>query len=219
MAAEDSSKTAVVEDQEGYVDKERKRTILENRAKIDEVAESVFPGKAREEYPEEYACRMYHEPVRTYLMSIEPLLRDFSLKGAEDAYLNAPLGKVTLAPPPEFQSMPGEAEQIKDRGFRLLSDPIEPETKRIEGLKEVIEREGYSETWKVHINWIRGYEKKHDPPQWQTVSAEEHMPRMALINAVRVADEFLQEANVGLSVGGSQETEADYSDIDEVDSF
>jgi len=220
MAVNDSTEpNTEVEDEEGFVAKQRKKTILQNRAKIDEVAERVFPATARDEYSEMYAARMFHESVRVYVMSIEPLLRDFSLKNAEHAYLHAPLGEVTLAPPPEFQSMPNEAREIAERGFKLLSEPIEPDTKEIEGLKEVIERDGYSESWRVHVNWIDGYKKKHEPPQWETITAEEHMPKMALLNAVRVADEFLQEANVGLSVGGSQETEADYSDIDEVDSF
>jgi len=217
--SDETSGSTEVEDREGFVDKQRKKTILENRAKIDEVAERVFPASARDEYHEEYACRMYHEPVRTYLMSIEPLLRDFSLSNAEHAYLHAPLGEVTLTPPPEFQSAPNKAAHITQRGFKLLSEPIEPETETITGLKEVIERDGYSRSWQAHVNWIDGFRKKHEPPQWETVRAEEHMPRMALINAVRVADEFLQDANVGFAVGGSQETEADYSDIDAVDSL
>ncbi|ELZ24900.1 hypothetical protein C475_11705 [Halosimplex carlsbadense 2-9-1] len=201
MSIDNPDQEIEVEDEEGYVDRQRKQDIIESRRKVIQVQERVFSAAARGEMKQEYACRMWHESIRVYLLSIEPLLRDFDLPNAEEAYLHTKLGEVTLSPPPELQSEPESGKEIAERGFKLLSDPISPEKEPIHGLKEIIENDGYSQSWKVRINQIKGLQAKRQGPHTETVTAEEHMPKMALMNAVREADQFLQEANVGLALG------------------
>jgi hypothetical protein len=199
-----------VEDSEGYVDRRRKENILNNREKVEEVAESVFPAAKRGECSQEYAAGMWHETVRNYLISIEPLLKDFDLPNAEEAYLHQPLGVVELTPPEQFQNRAGPAE-IAQRGFILKSEPLEPFEETVTGLKDVIEKDEYHHTWEVRVNRKQGLSAKRQGTETVTVEESRPMPKVALMNAVRTADEFLQEANVGLALGKGRPT-ANYSE-------
>jgi len=208
-----------VEDDEGFVDRQRKKQILENRREVEEAAKQVFPQVKLGNYTEDQAVGVWHEIVRSYLMSIEPLLKDFSLPNAEQAYLYEPLGSVVLKPPEKYQQRQG-IKQMAESGVELLSEPLEPTSRTIEGLKTVIEQDTYTETWQVEVNHIKGLQGANTPPQTETVTATEPIPRIALMNAVRTADEFLQNANVGLAVGqANKEAKSDYSQIEDIDSL
>lgn len=191
-----------VEDEEGYVDRERKQNIIQNRQKCEETAEYLFPRVNRGEMRYEAAVRSFHEPVRNYLLSIEPLLKDPDLPYAEEAYLREPMGVVEFPLPPKFQDLGGRSDpqRIKQRGFRLLGDPPEPDEHTIIGLKEIIERDEYTHTWEVEVNPVRGIAAKSKRRHTETETAVKPTPKVALINAIRTADEFLQNAGVGLSL-------------------
>lgn len=218
----DQDQEKTVEDQDGYTDTERKRVILDNRQKCQETAEFVFPRVSQGVMRQEAAVRTFHEPVRNYLLSIEPLLKQSDLPLAEQAYLGQPMGVVEFPLPPKFQGLGGriDPKQVKKRGFRLLGDPPEPDQHTIIGLKEIIERDEYTHTWEVEVNPIGGMAAKTKPRDTHTETVVKPTPKMALINAVRTADEFLQNAGVGLELGDqTTEAESDYSDIDEIDNL
>lgn len=201
-----------VEDAEGFVDRQRKKNILQNRQKCEETAEYLFPRVKRGQIRHETAVRSYHEPVRNYLLSIEPLLKDSNLPYASEAYLEEPMGIVEFPLPAKFQGLGGrpDPKQIKRRGFRLLGEAPEPSETTIIGLKEIIEQDEYSHSWSFEVEPIRGIGAKHKARDTVNKQIVKPTPKRALVNAVRTADEFLQQANVGLSVGSGDELDQDH---------
>jgi len=200
-----------VEDEEGFVDRQRKKNILQNRQKCEETAEYIFPRMNRGQIRYDTAVRSFHEPVRNYLLSIEPLLKDSSLPYADEAYLQQPMGIVEFPLPPKFQGLGGrpDPQDIKRRGFKLLGEPPEPDERTIIGLKEIIEKDEYTHSWSVDVEPVRGIAAKHKQRDTVTERVVKPTPKMALVNAVRTADEFLQETNVGLSVGTDDSLDSD----------
>jgi hypothetical protein len=63
----------------------------------------------------------------------------------------------------------------------------------------------------VRVNRKQGLSAKRQGTETVTVEESRPMPKVALMNAVRTADEFLQEANVGLALGKGRPT-ANYSE-------
>lgn len=192
-----------VEDAEGYVDRERKKDILKNRRKVEETAEYVFPRAKRGELGPATAAGHFHEPVRNYLISIEPLLKDFDLPDAEQVYLHEPMAELVFSPPAEFtrpDGIPSET-QLKERGYRVLGEPPEPEEHTIRGLKEIIERDRYDRSWEVTIEPLRGIRARRTAQKTETVTDTQVTPKRALWNAVRTADTWLQQAGIGLELG------------------
>jgi hypothetical protein len=197
---------AEIEDAEGLADRERKKDIIENRRKCEETAEYLFSRVSQGQIHPHAAARSFKEPVRSYLMSIEPLLKSSDLPYAEQAWLDEKMGVVEFPLPPRFQGLGGrpDEKEIKRRGFRLLGDPPEPDSHTIRGLKEIIERDQYTHSWEIQINPIRGMKAKQTARTTHTETIEKPTPKMALFNAIRTADEFLQNAGVGLEVGSGK---------------
>lgn len=187
----------VVEDEEGFVDKEVKKRILENRQEVDEWSRSLFSAERTGGIDTEDAVMIWRDRVVEYLTSIEPLLRDDSLPDARHAYLREPLGVAVLEPPEEYQQEPGRPsiEELVERGpewFR--GDPPEPKQQTFQGLKSVIETERVTAEWEVPVDTDR-------PPrrEREQVHKQQPVPKHVLENAVRVADEFLHQIGIGVT--------------------
>jgi hypothetical protein len=81
-----------------------------------------------------------------------------------------------------------------------FSDPVQPETFEIEGLKEIITNDGRQATWDVIIDKKESRKYNGAGMKEMTVRNAKQWDYTILNNSVRVADQFLEEANIGLSL-------------------
>lgn len=186
-----------VEDEEGFADTERKRHVLQLRQDVDEWKGRLRNRVAFEELTQYKAITLWHGKVRTFLVSIEPLLRNDNLEENRDYYEDVKLGSVTLAPPEEYrkQSSIPTTEELRKRDFELLEDVPEPKVKTIRGLKAVIENESITATWDLTVNNQAG-----PGLRTKTITEERPFTWQILLNAVRESDQFLQNIGIGFEV-------------------
>jgi hypothetical protein len=218
--AEPDADTLEIEDSEGYVDKKKKEIIIKSRQNVDEVENEVTTALAHDEINDAAVIQMWHHTIRQFLRNIEPLLRNDEIHGATDAYTNAHLGYVTLAPPPFRTPKPDHLKDPKQAQLEADHDPNitlhrdspvpEPERVDIHGLRRVIEESQIVHRWTVKVDPQRseGYDSDRGHlPLEDTLTAAQHYPRGILNTAVRRADHFLETANVGLSLTNTGEDE------------
>lgn len=191
-----------VEDDEEYVNKRKKERILSLREDVDEWKREVLTEMRLGQMDEETAMLLWGDRVRDYLLAIEPLFYHDGMPGRKQAYLEEKLGYVVIEPPQQLQQTEREAARAgaRGRGHDLLQDePLEPARVLVEGLKTVIERESATYEWDVQV---RTRNPGPDDDRRKTITVEEEAPlnRTVLQNAVRVADEFLQGAGIGLKL-------------------
>jgi len=110
------------------------------------------------------------------------------------------IGEIVVEPPEEYQekaTIPN-ANAVRGReGDMILSQPPEPQPVEIVGLKSVIENEAVGARWEIDV------ESPDTPgPSVQTRTIEETaiIPKQILQDAVRLADWWLQNAGIGLSM-------------------
>lgn len=189
-----------VEDEENFVATERKKQILGARENVRDWREELFTAARTGEIDEESAVTLFGDPVREYLMTIEPLLQ-LDLSNAQEVYEKKELGTIELRPPEEYLEAAGGRQSPGRRSEKTVSGDLDVKTYTIEGLKEVIERESVSATWTIHIKWARPqFAPRGGPRQTVQPTVEKPLTREVLRNAVRTADQWLQEAGVGLDL-------------------
>lgn len=200
MSAHDSDDaTGTVRDEENYVDRERKKLILQRRRDIDEWKRELFTDAKLGDLPYQTAISLWGDRVRDYLIAVEPLLRDESLSGAAEAYTQADIGVIEIPPPKEMQAANtarGRRNPVVD-GYELVNGPPEPKKETITGLKDVIEKEAVTATWEVQGRRVETAGRRE---RRQTITATQTAPlnKTTLRNAVRITDEFLQDAQLGI---------------------
>lgn len=184
-------------DEENYVDKERKRQILNSRLEAREWRRELFTNVRTGDMDEQVAVLLWGDRVREYLMSIEPLLRNFSLPNAEELYKERELGQVQVYPPDELRNAAQGRRGESTSGLTVLNGDLEPRTHTIHGLKEVIDREYVEFSWSVQIR-----DPSRNPPRQSiTETNSEALPRHILRKSVRDADEWLQNVGIGVETG------------------
>jgi len=87
--------------------------------------------------------------------------------------------------------------------FSSSFEPPEPEEVKLLGLKSIIETETINHEWRVRLNpGVHMTEERYIANPQIT----RPLPKESLEQAVRVADDFLQQAGVGMEIG-HQETD------------
>jgi hypothetical protein len=200
-------------DEEGTVDEKLKSRIISVRELVDKredllfVVSAVDPGV---DVDEREAVAAWGGTVRQYLRAIEPLLRAEDIESASYYYTEPPLGEVTLAPPNqdgyEFSKFADDRfdnqQLIREMGLPPNTTPPAPYREKYVGLRDAIEKTSVSHGWVVTVSDGVGPER-----EVADLQAEIPTPRYILENAVRKADQFLQQAGVGLEIG-ARETDA-----------
>lgn len=210
-----------IEDEEGFVDKKQKQAILNLRDKIDDREDELMFAAGGDNISNQQAVGLFHRTVNQFLRRIEPLLRNHELNGATQAYHHEFLGEVEIPPPPvEFSTperfMDREQLELMDYYDQFESDPDyvlakksnipTPKTMEVTGLKTVIEQDGVGASWEVGVTELKGNElATFDRGEEITISNTVPFGWGILQNAVRVADSFLDNADLGLSAVNEEE--------------
>lgn len=213
-----SSGNKRVVDEEGTVDQKIKDRIIRSRNRVDKREDLVFIQAPLDPQVEQLNRRdqleIWGTAVRQYIRSIEPLLKSDAIPESGHYYGNHPIVKERIMPPPKDgidwslfhdDDIPQESlireHETLDRSFT----PPQPKTFTLRGLKSVIE------TDHIEVSWTVVHNPSAIQPR-QTVSriALSHpLKKPWLESAVRVADEFLQKAGVGLDIGHEETDDQD----------
>jgi len=189
-----------VDDAEGYVDRKHKERILTKRRQVDDWKQQLFTSYRTGDAEKADVLALWRDRIVDYLVAIEPLLRDESLPNAEYVYLGVPLGEITLQVPEEYnQDESGRTtiNDVREKDFEFVDAPPESKTVTVTGLKDVIELEQVNAEWQFTIRRFDGVGLPFEEVQVEETGG---LTKSVLQNAVRVADEWLQNAGVGLSM-------------------
>lgn len=194
-------------DEENLVDKKRKEMILSRRQEIDEREDELFSAVKVGKLTYEQAATLWHDSVRRYLTSFEPLLRNERIPQSDHYYHTIHLGEVEISPPERFQVSGGRPQLGRGQRSGILGEDA-PETveETIQGLKTVIETEQFSKQWsfRVDLSKAGSFPQSGHPIQEVTCEETVPMPRGVLMNAVRAGDEFLENAGIGVETGAKE---------------
>lgn len=198
-----------VEDEENFAVRQRLKAIVEARDAVDVRQDDVEQGLSQGQISREESLELLFFAVRRYLARIEPLLTNEDLPQATHVYEEAPVGTLRVDPP--------EVDVDREK-WRVVREP-EPIGREFSGLREVLEFEPFEHQWQVPIMKIQdGYVTTRGKRDTKELSRRVLLTRPMLLRAVRLADEFLEGAGVGLELGEDSATaESDYSDVVEVD--
>lgn len=195
---------------DGTVDQRIKKRIIDARQRVDDredylyVEAPVEEGKTANGIQQDIYWGMV---VKQFLRSIEPLLRSDEIEDSDEYYRAVSLGSVQLVPrdTERYPFQQYATGGLSEQRFKVTYDLPrsvelpEPETVPFVGLKSVIETDGVvSQTWTIETNsWT-------DPANQGVIQTadERPVPKRIYENAVREADEFLQQAGIGLEIGG-----------------
>jgi hypothetical protein len=221
---DDRDRSEVV-DEEGLVDRERKRMILEARRDVREWKGEIYREVKLGELDLEVGNELWGERVREYLLTIEPLLREGELAKSEQVYLEAPIGAVTIDPPEEYVEAAGRPTVDKNPDFRVFGGAPEPKTVPFQGLRSIIENEVAAASWDLNV--LRpdspggGRKPAPSPPTAdgggstggklqnsaspnETITETRPIPKPILQDAVRIAESWLQSVDLGIEVGNGR---------------
>lgn len=231
---------AQVIDEENRIDKRLKDRILDARERVTEREDHAFVGAPLDDdvaLTHSQRTQIWATSVKQYLRVIEPLLRSDEISNSGYYYTELPIVQRTIYPPDGpttiIRGSGTETDTIEiawsmlydddiDTMKQIMNNPLfgrgfespEPKTFELSGLKDVIEKDGISVSWRVPLS-----KQDIDPDIAQPVY-ETPLKKEWLEFAVRKADQFLQQAGIGLEIGDpSQEADADYTDIVDVDGF
>lgn len=237
QSGEEEGERFKVEDDEGFVAREKKKIIIESRRRVDEYEEQLLTvlqrpvpsGRDAEDVQEEREQQIaaaWHGIVRQYVRNIVPLLKNDEIEGATRAFKRAHLGTVGLEPPSQYKADAKRARGARgdtpDIVLHRFSDVPEPVERDIHGLESILRPPPLEASWDIIIDThaSEGYGPFNEGRGMDEVEATDsgYLHLGILREAVSVADQFLEDANVGLSVEASNsEASGRYEDIEEID--
>lgn len=190
-----------VDDSEGLVDRRVKERMLSNREEIDDWKTQLFTEVKMGGLDHDKAVLLWRDRVVDYLISLEPIIRVGELPKSDEVYEERTIGTVVVEPPEEYRQQQATipaANSVRQRENELLlSTPPQPQHVEIVGLKSIIENEAVRAQWEIDV------ESPDSPgPRVQTRTIEETaiIPKQILQKSVRIADRWLQNAGIGLSM-------------------
>lgn len=200
-----------VEDTEGFVNRKKKKMILKSRERVDDIeARLMLYNPSQLDVSQQTA---YHQMIRQFLRHLEPLLSNPEVNGATEAYTETHLGNLIIEPPvdPNIEEKPDHLKDTSEKSFfeeksdsdlvlHRFSDPVEPVRFEITGLEEIINNDGRTASWEVIIDKKESRGFRGAGLFETTVTESQQWNYTILNNAVRVADQFLENANIGLSL-------------------
>jgi hypothetical protein len=242
----DQDDGAQVIDEENRISNRLKDRILDARDRVAEREDDIFVGAKLNgnvalqpgEPANAQLTDIWATTVRQYLKTIEPLLRSEEIEDAHYYYEELPIVDTHITPTdgetviiPKHPSKSKYTEHIRwslfydnsvsntklVRGsskFGSHFEPPEPRRFTIRGLKDLIDQPTTTFTWNVELDPDKfGPQLEIARPQRAVTLRHEWLEM-----AVRKADQFLQNAGIGLEVGDpTKEASGDYSDIEDID--
>jgi hypothetical protein len=197
-------------DEEGTVDSKIKDTIIQARNRVEKAFYQVDvqnPLEDVETLPKPKRDQIYAKTVRQFILRIEPLLTAESVQGNEPYYEGdgEAIASFHLVPPDtqghKLSLVTLEKDDKKLRRMMDLPRGVElPEPKeiRFDGLKDIIEK-----PMVVTHQWEVCVAKSGARPNWEYIYPHEErlVPREVYRDALRQADQFLQEIGIGVETG------------------
>lgn len=198
-----------VEDKEGSVDQKLKTRIINARERVDEAEQAIFVEAATDpgiSLSRDEQISVWGTVIRQFLRAIEPLLRDNDVKKSTKYYEEIEIGEEVLYPPPTdgydftlISQFDDETNIRRALGLPRGVDLPEPKVIEFTGLKDIIETDGIlSQQWLVKVD------NSGPPPEHEYVkpTVQRMVSKQIFENSVRQADQFLQQAGIGLDLGG-----------------
>lgn len=196
-------------DEEGTVDAAVKQRLINARERVDKAEDQVFVNAETDpqlQLSREDQVIVWSTTVKQYLRSIEPLLRSDDVTAATEYYRENKIGTVRLVPP-QTDGIPFDYAATTDdppaqvrrrlglpRGVELPDPKREP----FVGLKSVIEAPKV-----ITARWRICVDDTGPPPthEYVTPQVRKPVPKWVYEDALRAADQFLQQAGIGLELG------------------
>lgn len=187
-----------VEDENEVVDQKQKERILQRREEVDEWEMELYTQATLGELSQAEANQLWGYRVRAYLKSVEPLLQHGEFEESGRVYQEFPLGEVFVPPPSNLQQSERERRRAGGSGAVEVLDEggVDPIRKRVQGLRDVIEKKELTAEWDVQVRHRTGRERRTSITGQNAIP----MPYSVLEDAVRLADEWLQLVGVGVHV-------------------
>jgi hypothetical protein len=196
---------------DGSVDQRIKDRILDSRERVEEMEPQIYVEGALSpstNLSEAELDHIYATLVRQYLRNIEPVLKSDSVEQAQFYYREKEIVTETIRPPESdgvdwaaFAMADDPVPLMRELGFSPDFEPPEPKTVEYRGLLDVIEKEQVTLSWTI-------VERPGAAPPNQSVTrlTRTWRPNQKVLNrAVRIADEFLQNAGIGLEIGSGRD--------------
>jgi len=233
----EDSELVKVEDDEGFVAREKKKIILESRRRVDGYEEELLgllqrpipKGRDAEQVQKQRKQQMatvWHGIIRQYVRNIVPLLQNDEIEGAKHAYGEAYLGTVRLDPPSQYKTGAGgglKSDETHDIVLHRFSDVPEPREIHVHGLRSILDPPPLTASWEIIVDThasdaFGGLVNEGSGMREIEATETGHLHVGILREALSTADQFLENANVGLSVEqSSTEAGGQYEEIEEID--
>jgi len=197
-----------VQDEEQKVDTKIKSWIIKNRQRVDDAEEALFVDAVTDpnvQLSHEKSVITWGTIVKQFLRSIEPILRSDDVEGATKFYKEVEIGREVLYPPNtdgyQFEMLAytdkSDTQLRRMIGLPRGVDLPEPEPKPFIGLQSIIEAPDVLEH-----RWAVTVENTGAAPNHKEVypHARQVISKDIFVDAVRYADQFLQEAGIGLDL-------------------
>lgn len=205
---DDNEKGEQVQD-DGSVDQKIKNRIISARNRVDEDEQYLYvhvPADRRAHLNGIDRHNAWATSVRQYIRAIRPLLTSDRIERSTFYYHEVPLGVVEVVPPDKggiewskfAQDDADEFKLKRSMGLPPNFDPPEAKEAKFTGLKDVLDRRGIHLTWSIDKK--PGYASFQDKSQVR-LEVSRPIPKWVLEESVSRADEFLQQAGVGLEIG------------------
>jgi len=221
--------TKRVVDEEGTVDQQLKRQIINARKRVDDREDTIFVQAPLEkvDFDRQQLVQMWKVSVRQYLKRIEPLLISDEIPRSDHYYTGEQIVQREVYPPDgktkvvkagnrttehiNWSLFDTDQIPLRDlaRSHELVTvgfEPPEPKQYIIKGIKGVIDNPQQVFEWDIILNpnaW--GAERAIAFPK--TVATPQ---RQDLEYAVRLADQFLQEeAGIAVEIGHEETDDKD----------
>lgn len=180
-----------VEDPEGLAARERKKAIVSAREDVDmyesEIEQELVTGRL----DRAMAMELLHGAVRRYLQRVEPLMSNPELPQADHVYKEVLVGRLVVEPP----------DLDVGESWEVVAEP-QPVAREFTGLREVIEFETSEHSWQFQVRRTEGgFMTASGEIEAREASRKVYLDRSMLLRAVRLADEFLENAGIGLELG------------------
>jgi hypothetical protein len=194
----------VVVDEENYSHTRRQKIIEDKREHAIDVRTDARGQQIAGEISKTESLQYYRGALESYILQIIPVLRRDDID-VEDDYLEATeLGEVTFTPPSELVQFAEENIERLVPGSKIPRS----ETYPVKGLVSIVEMPSpLSHEFSVSI-------RDGGDIRTESVVVEHELPQSVLDKAMEVADQALDEVNIGIEVDDSNdEGEFDYSDL------
>lgn len=210
MSKNDSNTPEIeITDEEEYTDKRIKKRIMDARDSLNETKKQLFAGRLLEpdvQISQAEAVLAWSDLVRSYIRDLGVLLNHPDIPHAEYYKTEVEIGSVSIIPPDKdnhqfsliaYDQVTEDELKRELPGFGRNAELPKPRRRDFYGLMSVVEQEPIiSEQWLVVKN-----PTQVGPNQDQMMlEREQPVPREIYEKAIVQADQFLQQAGIGLDI-------------------